>query len=65
MKLDAEKSSSINFHKVSIPIPEDSEDAQKAIQLIGEKLDIVIGVGKENAYLAVGRDAMTTLTEGD
>ena len=61
VKLDAEKSNSINFHTVSIPIPEGSDDAQKAIQLIGEKLDIVIGVGKENAYLAVGRDAMTTL----
>ena len=39
--------------------------AQKAVKLIGEKLDIVIGVGKENAYLAVGRDAMATLEEGD
>ena len=61
VKLDAEKSDSINFHKISIPIPEDSEDREKAVQLIGEKLDIVIGVGKENAYLAAGRDAMATL----
>ncbi len=61
VKLDAEKSGSINFHKISIPIPANAEDREKAVQLIGEKLDIVIGVGKENAYLAVGRDALATL----
>ena len=61
VKLDAEKSGSINFHKISIPIPEDAKDREKVIQLIGENLDIMIGVGQENAYLAVGRDAMTTL----
>ena len=65
MKLDAEKSHSINFHVISIPIPENSEDAEKAIQLVGEKLDIVIGVGKEYAYLAAGRDAVGDLEEGD
>jgi hypothetical protein len=61
VKLDVEKSQSITFHTVSIPLPQDSEDAQKLVQLLGEKLDIVIGVGKENAYLAVGRDALATL----
>ena len=30
VKLDAEKSGSINFHKISIPIPEDSEDARES-----------------------------------
>jgi len=59
--LDAEKSGSINIHRISIPIPAGSEDAEKAIKLIGDKLDIVIGVGKENAYLAAGRDALATL----
>ena len=60
VKLD-EKSGAINYHKISIPIPANSEDAEKAVKLIGEKLEIVIGVGKENAYLAAGRDAMATL----
>ena len=61
VKLDTEKSGEINFHKISIPIPAGNKDSEKAVQLIGETLDIVIGVGKENAYLAAGRDAMTTL----
>ena len=29
VKLDAEKSQAINFHKISIPIPQESEDAQR------------------------------------
>jgi hypothetical protein len=58
---DAEKSDALRFHTISIPLPADSAEAQKVIQLIGEKLEIVIGVGKENAYLAVGRDALANL----
>jgi hypothetical protein len=61
VKLDAEKSGSVTFHKISIPIPQDAKDRQKVVQLIGEKLDVVIGVGPENAYLAVGRNAPATL----
>ncbi len=59
--LDAEKNGSINFHKISIPLPQDSGDAENVIKLVGEKLDIVIGLGKEYAYLAAGRDAMASL----
>ncbi|MGO9114597.1 MAG: hypothetical protein ACLP9L_35725 [Thermoguttaceae bacterium] len=61
VQLDAETLGAVHFHTISIPIPTDSEEAQKVVQLIGEKLEIVIGVGKKNAYLAVGRDAMATL----
>ena len=63
VKLDAEKSGEINFHKISIPIPADAKDREKVVQMIGERLDIVIGVGRENAYLAAGRDAGATLTK--
>jgi hypothetical protein len=59
--LDAEKSGSINIHKISIPLPAGSDDNQKLIKMVGEKLDIIIGVGKEDAYLAAGRDAMARL----
>ena len=29
------------------------------VKLIGEKLDVVIAVGKENVYVGAGRDAAT------
>lgn len=61
VKLDAEKSGEVNFHEISIPIPLDANDREKVVQLVGENLDIIIGVGKEKAYLAVGRNAKSTL----
>jgi hypothetical protein len=61
LKCDVEKSRSINFHKASLPIPNYANDRGRTVQLTGETLDIVIGVGKEYAYVAVGRDAMETL----
>ena len=61
VKLDAEKSGSINFHKISVPVPKDAKDRETAVKLIGEKFDFVVGVGQENAYVAIGRDADTTL----
>ena len=61
VQLDAEKSDSINFHKISIPIPKDAKNREILVQLVGEKFDFVIGVGQETAYLAMGRDAMASL----
>jgi len=57
IKLDAETVDGHQVHKISIPIPQEAENRDKLVQLIGEKLDIVIAVGKENVYIADGRDA--------
>jgi hypothetical protein len=61
IKFDVEKSRGVSFHSLSIPLPADAADVQPVTRLFGEKLDIIVGVGKETAYLAVGRDALATL----
>jgi hypothetical protein len=61
VKLDAETDNGLNIHKVSIPIPESAENRAAVVKLIGENLDIVVAVGKENVYVAAGRDAATKL----
>jgi hypothetical protein len=61
VKLDAEKSRNVTFHKITFPIPGDADNRDAVVQMIGENLDIVIGVGKETAYLAAGRDALPAL----
>ncbi len=58
---DAEKLGAVRFHKISIPLPPDTQNREQAVKLIGETIDIVIGVGKENAYVAAGRDAAAKL----
>ena len=61
VKLDAEKSDAVTFHTISVPLPQDTDDNKNFVKLVGEKLDIVIGVGKQYVCLAAGRDAMETL----
>ena len=57
VKLDAQTVEGHKVHIISIPIPEDAKDRENVVKLIGEKLTIVIAVGKENVYVGAGRDA--------
>jgi hypothetical protein len=63
IKLDAEEYRSIHFHAISIPIPPDAKDREKVVSLIGEKLEVVIGVGPQSVYVALGREPLKTLKQ--
>ncbi len=56
VKFNAEKHKGVTFHTMSIPVPE--KDARK---VLGEELDVAVGIGKDSAYLAFGKDASGTL----
>jgi len=63
VKLNAEEHSGVRFHVVSVPlgmIPTE-EERGKISALVGENLDVVIGVGDTSLYLSAGRDAIATL----
>ena len=49
----------VTFHTVDVAIPDDEEEAQK---VFGDSVTAIIGIGKETAYLAFGKDPLTTLT---
>ena len=61
IKLDAEKYEGISFHVVSVPLPGDQPGAQRLAKLVGDKLELVIGIGPKGGYVAAGRDAVKTL----
>jgi len=61
VKLDADRFEGVRFHTVSIPVPPDAEDREKVVSLVGESLEVVIGIGEDSAYVAAGRDALGTL----
>lgn len=63
VKLDADQYKGVRFHTVSRPIPEDAKNREKVVGLIGETLDVVLGIGKQSVYVAAGRDAMRTLKQ--
>jgi hypothetical protein len=61
IKLDAGKVGDVRLHSVSIPIPPDVNDRDKAVQLFGERIDVVVGIGPESVCVAAGRDAAKVL----
>lgn len=58
VKIDADSHGNVKFHTVSVPIPDDEEDA-KAI--FGQSMDAVVGIGPNSTYMAFGKDAVGTL----
>lgn len=56
---DADNHGGLSFHTMQIPIPSDDEDAKKAKVLFGDELEVAIGTGNQNLFLAIGRDAVT------
>lgn len=65
-KFDADECRSVQLHTLSIPIPADAknrEKREKVVALIGEKFDMVIGIGPQSAFVAVGREPMTAIKQ--
>jgi hypothetical protein len=50
----------VNFHTMSVPIPEDQEDARK---MLGDKVDVAVGIGTDSVYVAIGRDNMDAINK--
>jgi hypothetical protein len=53
-KFNADQHAGIRFHTTTIPVPKD-EDVSK---ILGEKLDVAVGIGPKAVYLAVGTDSL-------
>jgi Tfp pilus assembly protein PilN len=58
VKLDVETYKGIHFNAFSMPTPD-----QKLVALVGDTLDVVLGIGDNKVFVAVGRDADKTIKE--
>jgi hypothetical protein len=58
VKLNAETYKDIRFHTFSMPTPD-----PKLAALVGDTLDVVLGIGDKQVFIAAGRDAVKTLKE--
>jgi hypothetical protein len=58
IKLDAGQCRSVRLHTLSIPIPPEAQARQRVVALIGDRLELAIGVGPQSAYAAIGRDPL-------
>lgn len=61
LKLDAAEHAGVKFHTLSMPLPEEMENREQVTALIGEKVELVVGVGAKQLYLGVGEGSLDTL----
>ena len=61
LKLDAGRHKGMRLHTLSLPVPKKCKGRDKVVRLVGEKLEVVVGIGRQHVCVAVGKDAMKTL----
>ncbi|HEX5443662.1 MAG TPA: hypothetical protein VFW87_07530, partial [Pirellulales bacterium] len=54
VNFNASEHAGIDFHTASIPVPAD----RKVSKVLGEKLDVAVGIGEKTVYLALGTDSL-------
>ncbi len=55
-KFDAETAGGVRFHTASVPVEDDD-----TANVLGDNLDIALGIGPKHVYLAVGKQALASL----
>ncbi len=48
----------VSFHTISVPVPANEEEPRK---LFGDTMEIVVGIGKQSVYFALGRDCISAV----
>ena len=64
IEFDAEEHQGVQFHTLSLSIAPTAmmgPQADTLSALVGDKLDVVVGIGPQSVYFAAGRDAAQTL----
>ena len=58
--LDSGSHAGFNLHQITVALDQDEYD-EKLAKVIGEKLNIVLGIGQDKAYAAVGKNPIGSL----
>ena len=62
LKLNADKHKGVTFHTLDVRRARRRDDNSAMIEsLIGEKVEITVGIGKESAFLAIGDKGIETI----
>ncbi len=63
MKLDSETHEGVALHVLSIPTEAMDEGAEPMRKLVGDQIDLVIGIEGKSIYVAAGRSAVSELKQ--
>jgi len=58
VQFGAGKIGNVTLHKTSIPVPATEAEAR---EILGEKLDVILGIGPQSVYVTAGKSAETLL----
>lgn len=64
IKFDAEQREGVHFHTFSLPMEQmglEDKQQENARKLFGKSLDVVVGAGQDEMYVAAGRNALELL----
>ena len=61
VKLNADKHKGVTFHTATFDVPDDDDNADVIEELLGDKVVLTVGIGKESAFLALGNKGIETL----
>jgi hypothetical protein len=60
---DVDRLGEVRFHAISIDVPPGVPNRREVVRVIGERLEAVVGIADDRAYLATGPDALETLKQ--
>jgi hypothetical protein len=61
LKTDVGELDGVRLHTALFDVPRDTKNRDKLVQLVGERLELALGIGPQSVCLAAGRDALATL----
>ena len=61
--LNAAEHEGVKFHRFSLPTQDMEKDAPKLRAVLGEQIDVLVGVGKQNVYLAAGQGGLEAVKQ--
>lgn len=53
----------VRLHRISLDVREDIDGSDEMVRLVGDRLNIIVGIAPEAVYLSVGKDALETLKQ--
>lgn len=64
VRFDAETHQQVRFHLVSVPTDQLDPHARQVFQqVVGDKLELILGIGQDSLYVSAGRDAAKALKD--
>jgi len=63
VKTDVQKVGDVSLHTLTLPVPYEAANRDTLVKMIGENIEVVLGIGPTRVFLALGKEPLATLKE--